>query len=93
MSLIGLELNGTRARAVIGPGEVPPRTLALDGKGSDLPMALSLENRRPEVGRGPGSLVHDHGIPVRGERPRRVFRLHTLRHRRGRQGRDPGGQG
>jgi len=51
MSLIGLELNGTRARAVIGPGEVPPRSLALDGKGGDLPMALSLENRRPEVGR------------------------------------------
>jgi hypothetical protein len=51
MSLIGLELNGTRARAVIGPGEVPPRTLALDGKGGDLPMAVSLENRRPEVGR------------------------------------------
>jgi hypothetical protein len=51
MSLIGLELNSTRARAVIGPGEVPPRTLALDGKGGDLPMAVSLENRRPEVGR------------------------------------------
>jgi hypothetical protein len=51
MSLIGLELNATRARAVIGPGEVPPRALALDGKGGDLPMALSLENRRPEVGR------------------------------------------
>jgi hypothetical protein len=51
MSLIGLELNGTRGRAVIGPGEVPPRSLALDGKGGDLPMALSLENRRPEVGR------------------------------------------
>jgi hypothetical protein len=51
MSLIGLELNSTRARAVAGPGEVPPRSLALDGQGGDLPMALSLENRRPEVGR------------------------------------------
>jgi hypothetical protein len=51
MSLIGLDLNGTRVRAVVGPGEVPPRALALDGKNSDLPMALSLENRRPEVGR------------------------------------------
>jgi molecular chaperone DnaK (HSP70) len=51
MSLVGLELNSTRARAVLGPGEVPPRSLALDGKGGDLPMALSLENRRPEVGR------------------------------------------
>lgn len=51
MSLIGLELNATRARAVIGPGEVPPRALALESKGGDLPMALSLENRKPEVGR------------------------------------------
>jgi hypothetical protein len=51
MSLVGLELNSTRARAVIGPGEVPPRSLALDGKNGDLPMALSLENRRPDVGR------------------------------------------
>jgi len=51
MSLIGLDLNGTRVRSVVGPGEVPPRALALDGKNADLPMAISLENRRPEVGR------------------------------------------
>jgi hypothetical protein len=51
MSLIGLDLNGTRVRAVMGPGEVPPRALALDGQGGDLPLAVSMENRRPEVGR------------------------------------------
>jgi hypothetical protein len=50
MSLIGLDLNGSRVRAVGGPGEVQPRALNLDGKNADLPMALSLENRRPEVG-------------------------------------------
>jgi len=51
MSLIGLDLNSTRVRAVMGPGEVPPRALSLDGQDSDLPMAVSLENRRPEVGK------------------------------------------
>jgi hypothetical protein len=51
MSLIGLDLNSTRVRAVMGPGEVPPRALPLDGQDSDLPMAVSLENRRPEVGK------------------------------------------
>jgi hypothetical protein len=51
MSLIGLDLNSTRVRAVMGPGEVPPRALPLDGQDGHLPMAISLENRRPEVGK------------------------------------------
>ena len=49
MHLIGLDLNATRVRGVSGPAEIPPRSLPLDG--GDLPLAVSLENRRPEVGR------------------------------------------
>jgi hypothetical protein len=51
MSLIGLDLNATRARAVQGPVQNLPTALNLDGSGRDLPLALSLEGREPEVGR------------------------------------------
>lgn len=51
MSLIGLDLNATRVRAVGGPAEMPPRSLALDGRDNDLPLALSLEGRAIEIGR------------------------------------------
>src|SRR5262249_37290152 len=43
-------LNATRARAVTGEAGVP-QPLALDGPDGELPMALSLEDRQPVVGR------------------------------------------
>jgi len=49
MSLFSIDLNSSRARAVCGlPGT--PRPVALDGQ-RDLPLALSLEGRRIDVGR------------------------------------------
>jgi hypothetical protein len=51
MSLIGLDLNATRARAVHGPIQNLPAVLRLDGARRDLPLAVSLEGRSPEVGR------------------------------------------
>jgi molecular chaperone DnaK (HSP70) len=50
-TLIGLDLNATRARAVQGPAHVLPRTLPLAGTQEDLPMILSLKGRQAEVGR------------------------------------------
>jgi hypothetical protein len=54
--LIGLDLNATRARAVYGTTQVTPRPLPLDGAQPDLPMVLSLEGRRLQVGRAGASL-------------------------------------
>ena len=56
MSLIGLDLNATRARAVQGPIQNLPAPLRLDGERRDMPLALSLEGRTPEVGRA-GTLL------------------------------------
>jgi hypothetical protein len=48
--LAGLDLNASRVRAVAGAaGE--PRAQQLDGRHADLPVALSLAGRAPEVGR------------------------------------------
>ncbi|MBY0527043.1 MAG: hypothetical protein K2R98_26855 [Gemmataceae bacterium] len=50
MTLFALDLNAGRARAMCGlPGT--PRPVALDGTERELPLALSLESRRIEVGR------------------------------------------
>jgi hypothetical protein len=51
MSLIGLDLNASRARAVAGPRSHALALLALDADRADLPLALSLEGRAPQVGR------------------------------------------
>lgn len=48
--LIGLDLDATRARAAAGPAGSPV-ALALDDGRDELPLALSLEGRRPEIGR------------------------------------------
>jgi hypothetical protein len=48
--LVGLELNATIARAMHGPQRVEPQPLALQSVADDLPMIVSLEGRRPEVG-------------------------------------------
>lgn len=51
MSLIGLDLNATRLRAVTGPAGIPPHALTLDGSERELPLSISLANRYAEVGR------------------------------------------
>jgi hypothetical protein len=53
MSLIGLDLNATRARGVFGPAGpgMGLSLLRLDGDQAELPLALSLEDARPRVGR------------------------------------------
>jgi hypothetical protein len=54
--LAGFDLNATRARAVHGPIQLEPRILPLDEDRDELPMVLSLENRRPQVGRAGAAL-------------------------------------
>jgi hypothetical protein len=56
MSLIGLDLNATRARAVHGPASQVPVALRLDGEHLDFPVALSLEGRHPVAGRAGSTL-------------------------------------
>lgn len=60
MTLIGLDLNATRARAIqgepAGDGPQVPRGLALEGHERELPLAVSLEERRPRVGRAGAGL-------------------------------------
>src|SRR5438105_9532450 len=54
--LAGFDLNATRVRAVHGPIQLEPRVLPLDEDRDELPMVLSLENRRPVVGRAGAAL-------------------------------------
>jgi hypothetical protein len=51
MTLVGLDLDATRARAVQGPSAGSAITLRLEGEDPELPLALSLEGRQPAVGR------------------------------------------
>lgn len=55
MSLLCLDLNAGRARALCGPTG-SPRPVMLDDRGRDLPLALSLEGRHPEVGQAGADL-------------------------------------
>jgi hypothetical protein len=48
---VGLDLNSTRLRAMSGDAGRPPRAVPLDEPLDDLPLAVSLEQRTPEVGR------------------------------------------
>lgn len=48
---VGLDVNATRLRAMSCETGRPPRSLLLDEPHADLPLAVSLENRHPEVGR------------------------------------------
>jgi hypothetical protein len=57
-AVVGLDLNAGRARAVYGPAAgATPRPLPLDDPHPDLPLAVSLERRSPEVGRAGSGLV------------------------------------
>jgi FHA domain len=50
-ALIGLDLNSSRVRALAGPPGRAPERLPLDAGHEELPLALSLQGRYPEVGR------------------------------------------
>src|SRR5690606_22339712 len=53
--LVGLDLNSSRARAVAErPGR--PRAVLLEDPHEELPLAISLEKRQPEVGRAGANL-------------------------------------
>jgi hypothetical protein len=51
MSLVGLDLNSTRARAVHGPDSGAAVPMALEEDQAEFPLALSLEGRAPVAGR------------------------------------------
>jgi hypothetical protein len=51
MTLIGLDLNASRARAAHGPASAAPYPLALEGPDPELPLAVSLEGKAPVPGR------------------------------------------
>ncbi|MCI0681961.1 MAG: FHA domain-containing protein [Gemmataceae bacterium] len=50
MSLVGLEINGTRVRGVLGPLGDYPLPLPLEPPAQELPLALSLEKSTLEIG-------------------------------------------
>jgi hypothetical protein len=50
MSLVGLDLNSSRARAVGGAAAQQVALMRLDGDRADLPLAVSLEGKLPVVG-------------------------------------------
>jgi hypothetical protein len=50
MSVVGLDLNATRARAVYGMGQGAPVGLNLEDDRRELPLAISLTERSPVVG-------------------------------------------
>ena len=50
MSLLGFDINATRARGVIGPAGHYPLPLPLDPPNAELALALSLEKKVPQVG-------------------------------------------
>ena len=56
MTLIGFDLNASRLRAVQGPPQNVPMILPLPGERDELPLALSLEERTPQIGPG-GAMV------------------------------------
>src|SRR5262245_20801226 len=57
MSLIGLDLNSSRARAVAGPRHHALSPLPLEGDQPELALALSLEGRQVQVGRAGEALA------------------------------------
>jgi hypothetical protein len=51
MTLVGLDLDATRVRAVAGPAAPAAAVLRLGEPHAELPLAVSLEGRQPQVGR------------------------------------------
>jgi hypothetical protein len=61
MTRIGLELNASVVRGVLGPaGDYPP-PLPLEPPGHDLPMVFLLEKSTPELGRAAVSVAREKG--------------------------------
>jgi hypothetical protein len=60
MTVVGVDLNATRVRAVSGPADGVPQTVLLDGTEPELPLALSLEQKRPVVGRAGVALCREY---------------------------------
>ncbi len=61
MTRIGLELNASVVRGVLGPaGDYPP-PLPLEPPGHDLPMVFLLERSTPELGRAATNVVREKG--------------------------------
>ena len=56
-TLVGLDLNSGRARAVAGLAARTPALVHLDGDRAELPLAISLEGRAPQVGWAGFSLI------------------------------------
>ncbi|MBI2806841.1 MAG: FHA domain-containing protein [Planctomycetes bacterium] len=50
MTVLALDWNATRVRAVLGPAGEYPLPVALEPPGLDLPLAIGLEGSTPEVG-------------------------------------------
>jgi hypothetical protein len=50
MTLVGLDLDATRARAVHGPASSTAAVLRLAEPHAELPLAVSLQGRQPQVG-------------------------------------------
>ncbi|MFO0876187.1 MAG: FHA domain-containing protein [Gemmataceae bacterium] len=57
MSLVGLDMNATRARAVTGPALHKVALLRLEGEQVELPLAVSLEEKQLRVGKAGLALV------------------------------------
>lgn len=51
MTLLALDLNATRIRAALGGAGEEAHTVPLEGQEGELPLAVCLEGRYPEVGR------------------------------------------
>ena len=87
MTLLGMEMNATRARAVIGPAAEYPLPLPLDPPVLELPLVLSLEKKAPQVGQSGSRLVRQlphlacqNFLPSVGQ-PERFSRLTSLTRR------------
>src|SRR5262245_28397559 len=82
---LGLDLNATRLRVMSGDAGRPPRTVPLDDPLDELPLAVSLEARTPEIGRaalalerrtphlGAFDFLNDINLPRRWEAGRHSF--------------------
>jgi hypothetical protein len=78
MTLLGLDLNASRARAVSGPLGTFPCPLPLDPPASELPLVLGLDKSTPRVGAA--------GVRLLRQQPHLAY--HSFLHRLG----EPAGQ-
>src|ERR1700736_3500880 len=85
-SVVGVDLNATRARAVHGAGLGAPSGLPLEDDRRDLPLAVSLAERSPVVGAAGASLRRKAPhlacvdfLPALGQKHQWVAGRHRLR--------------